>query len=355
MRSAMLFLILSLALVLNPSVSMAGKFEEVSSLSSEPVLKVREFEDGEAAQAILEMSAFLKRQATIRVLISEAPGNGHQIAAVRLMRRLRELGFEGEFEVLFDPKVAERLRFLIPGFRVDEADGLQRINSRILGKIVTVPTDKPGKLLRKQIELGFSAADDRMFSTELRSAMNVRTTVNLQPKNWNGRKSSHLVISGDTQTSIRHLKDLSVLNSPIPAEQLFDVIKDEMEASRSALKTPGILKLIENIDSIDLLPGYSNYIRADAPNIIEKTVKALLEAKAIAPERFTRPIIIPLMTDLQALKVTTEKIISRLGVASIDITEAGKLEQAIAGLGQPITIVHIGPIPEGRGGLPLAA
>ncbi len=53
----------------------------------------------------------------IRVYISNAPGMGHQSASVIVMRRLRQLGFQGQFQVVYNDSVANKLPTLLPGFK----------------------------------------------------------------------------------------------------------------------------------------------------------------------------------------------------------------------------------------------
>lgn len=66
---------------------------------------------------------FLSQQTTIRVLISAANGFGHQAASLNLMTRLRELGYENEFEVLYEAGMGMKLQSMIPGFRASGPQG----------------------------------------------------------------------------------------------------------------------------------------------------------------------------------------------------------------------------------------
>lgn len=57
---------------------------------------------------------YLARQAKVRVYISQAPGMGHQIASLNVMKRLRQLGFTGRFEVIFADDNLNKLLILVP-------------------------------------------------------------------------------------------------------------------------------------------------------------------------------------------------------------------------------------------------
>jgi hypothetical protein len=62
----------------------------------------------------LSVEEYLATQTTIRVLVVNAPNFGHQMAAVAWMKRIRELGFTGDFEVIVEQYSLEKLPILIP-------------------------------------------------------------------------------------------------------------------------------------------------------------------------------------------------------------------------------------------------
>lgn len=99
-----------------------GPYSKVSTARAESSLR--------AAGAPLPTAEGLKAKLAplelVRVEAPSGPGNGHQAAAATTMRRLRELGFEGRFEVVYSgASTREKLDMMLPGFRPVLPDGQQ--------------------------------------------------------------------------------------------------------------------------------------------------------------------------------------------------------------------------------------
>ncbi len=73
-----------------------------------------------------QIESFLKQQSTIRILINQAPGMGHQSHTLLCMKRLRQLGFAGHFEVIYEgaksKQQLDKLEVLFPGFNGIDTD-----------------------------------------------------------------------------------------------------------------------------------------------------------------------------------------------------------------------------------------
>ncbi len=149
-----------------------------------PPLSVAQAADQDAAAIIQQFSE-------IRVGITKAPGNGHQACAVMVMKRLRELGFNGYFEVFYDPAVKAKLEFLLPGFK-PEGPAVQTLTG--LGRL-TVVEWKEGWLRgsstgldaqataagKKHMALGIMGGDDLTITPE---QLNVDGLIRVQPTGY---------------------------------------------------------------------------------------------------------------------------------------------------------------------------
>lgn len=70
----------------------------------------------------------------IRIVVLNGRGFGNQKAAITLMQRLRELGFNGTFDVRYFPGCTERLETLIPEFKASQKHTVN-VESKSLGKL----------------------------------------------------------------------------------------------------------------------------------------------------------------------------------------------------------------------------
>ncbi|MDA8223225.1 MAG: hypothetical protein M0Z35_16340, partial [Desulfitobacterium hafniense] len=77
----------------------------------------------------MEKTRYLQSLKEIRIIVNKGPGMGHQRAALTVMLRLRELGFDGIFDIWYDDvyfdddenaleigAIGRKLAILIPGF-----------------------------------------------------------------------------------------------------------------------------------------------------------------------------------------------------------------------------------------------
>jgi len=307
----------------------------------------RSFTAEEAQGAFDTVENYLRAQHTVRVVISRAPGFGHQMAAIRAMKRFRELGFQGTFEIIYSIEAIKQLKVLIPGFDGSRPETVQEIRSNQLGQLRLVSSARALYLTKKKVGLGFSAADDATFGVRLREILNVQTAINFQPMGWTGRASDHQIVLKEREVSLRRLIRLQVHNDPIQEDAVEGIIREELKGPIYETKQPGVLSMLQATEQIDILPAYSQFLERYGPSVFEYLVTALLEAKQIAPERFAKPIIIPMLSDIDT--GIRNKIARSLpvGVESINVQQIGRLQAALKGQGAPITLVHVGALPPG--------
>ncbi|WP_437764412.1 hypothetical protein WMF27_35515 [Sorangium sp. So ce281] len=224
--------------------------------------------DGEGSTADLEAEAMeaLKAQETLRIFIPRAPGNGHQAASVQLMKRLVHLGFEGEFDVVYDdssennekvringqPYGANRpkLESLLPGFKAN-GDPIQsfttgdlRVNVMGLKTFQAQSNPKPAKY-------GLTGAMDNHEKPDgILSELGVDSFVQLQPMGWDPGDGKRGVTykDSDGKEQFHEVEALSGLGYIYETKEPDDpkaMFVEELEKSGAAAKTPGMLALLE--------------------------------------------------------------------------------------------------------------
>lgn len=119
---------------------------------------------------------FLHAQKMIRVYVDSAPGFGHQSAGISVMRRLRDLGFTGEFEVVYQPAVAGKIQKIYPGFP-------EGITGQVHYVDVNAYTEAVANKQSSQVQLAISGADDG-FGEKFKLIANSENYLRLQPLGW---------------------------------------------------------------------------------------------------------------------------------------------------------------------------
>lgn len=145
----------------------------------------------------------------IRIPVMPGSGSGHQCAALKTMKELRRLGFEGVFDIqcddrigqiLFDadtgiryvnhePIVSRQLISMIPDFKSvkSDSDGIKIVDGFGAVKISSLPSDYRNKsdLVLPEVDLAVCAADDWSCPHEEKKAkFGALVYIGLQPTDW---------------------------------------------------------------------------------------------------------------------------------------------------------------------------
>lgn len=131
---------------------------------------------GLVAFAAPSPESFLQEQKLIRIYVDSAPGFGHQSAGISVMRRLREIGFHGEFEVVYQPSVAAKIKKIYPGFPEGIEHEVHYIAVQDYQEL-----RKQGKI--QSIPLAISGADDG-FGVQFARISSAKNYLRLQPLGW---------------------------------------------------------------------------------------------------------------------------------------------------------------------------
>ncbi len=153
-----------------------------------------------------QMIEFLNQEGTVRIFIDASPGYGHQGHALKLMERLREVGYKGKIHVVFDNSdqlvTKQRRALIFESKKVKKvganADKFNRIlesfnpqldYQELSDGIVFEELKHFEKSSPSSVTLGFSAGVDKVKN--IANILNVKTGVVLNHSYWS--QSSYVV------------------------------------------------------------------------------------------------------------------------------------------------------------------
>lgn len=245
--------------------------------------------------ALQEIRRDLESLDRVRVEVAVAPGHGHQSASIRLIQRLRELGFKGITEVIYREHSARQLTTLIPGF--DSWKSEQSLTSKTLGYLELIAHGDFIKDKNRPVrELGFSAASDTPSSIYDYRALKVKNLIHLQPRNWVRRSSDRRVwIEGATewtprQFDLSHLYRLGTTTTP-PETANIEPLLESLQNGKNFFRA-----FFQAAPTVDVMPAYSIDFTEKPEKVMEMVLDGLKHAMELTPERFTKPVVVPIFT-----------------------------------------------------------
>ncbi|MGE0614748.1 MAG: hypothetical protein AB7P04_03835 [Bacteriovoracia bacterium] len=277
---------------------------------------------------------FLNTQTTIRVGISQAPGNGHQSASVILIKRLREIGYTGKIEAIYSEAKdgREKLGFLLPGFNPKGPD-VQHLDNLNLDLITATEFLRSNP---KPVPIGMSGALDAVADFDLETTHYLQ----LQPYTWG---ADHFVLYRKEdgrleRVNLNHLRSQGVrMQTSVgpPATQLTENL-------------PGVRALLENPSRFDWMPIYG---RSDQPYKVAMQAVAAQAAQAHKPAAFRGPVIVPVFSkftsadeaDIRQLATQWAKEPSKLKFCRADDPSLSAIRSSLKA-GETL-IVFIGNVP----------
>jgi hypothetical protein len=290
--------------------------------------------------------SFLRAQRTIRVFLEPAPGLGHHAAAIALMERLRELGFAGTVELIYDFAVEDALPYLLPGFRSD-GSGIHEFPE--IG-LTAMRRSYFAEQVRDWVPLGLMAASDSQRDDDYRRWSKVDALLILQPKDWPGTHALHL--ADGTSVALPELTPLRYVFPRVRVGRIADFLERELgHADALRKKIPGLRALLERRADTLLLPvyGVGTYREEETPADLARLVR--VSAALVAMQRSEQgardkaivvPLFLPLQpSDLAALETQLRPLRE---VDLVDGAEEGA-ERIIAGA-RPgrVLVVYLGPV-----------
>lgn len=235
---------------------------------------------GFVTTAATNPESFLQEQKKIRIYVDSAPGFGHQSAGISVMKRLRELGFQGEFEVIYQPVVAEKIKKIYPGFPAGIDNEVRYISVQEYAKLLA-----QGQI--EKLALAVSGADDG-FGSKFREGAMAKTYLRLQPLGW-----GHSAIYGERSKVLLSLKDLPLTNLETPSlDKFVETLKEQSDLSNEKKKFT--LRFAELATNHFSFPVYGVGVQTFAPQKAYFYGKAMKSAaQRMSPEK---SVIVPVIS-----------------------------------------------------------
>jgi len=300
------------------------------------------------SQALAAVSSFLRGLETIRIGVDQAPGNGHQAASVNIMKRLRELGFQGRFEIIYAHMVKDKLEYLLPGFDPKGPDtqesrdrGWVAIKGHIFRDYASRARDS-----YPTVPLGIMVdASDPSRGTDW---LKVRSLLTIEPFGW-GYGSSVQVAGQAKSLSLPALTSIPFQYAlPAPLDSARFVIENMSVAPKLQAKVPGLVRIIEAHGRIETLAAYG--LGIGGVGKLTRLLRGAHYAQKSRPDLFKGGVVVPLISRLDEQEIAQLRagiendaaLAGKVGVVSVDDPE---IAERIRQLGKgEILVVCVGPV-----------
>lgn len=281
-----------------------------------------------------ELAAHLNTLPKIRVLSKDAGGNGHQAANVTLIKKLREIGYQGKIELLYEPSTKQRMEFLLPPFRAD-GPGCQTIRELDVDVCPFNERKSPDEYVR----LAISAAADGLSQA---AQLNVDYHVIVHPPNWG--------ISRLAQRGVVENMYIADARSEFPFQRVVNPVKDPVAFIRAQMqhsqnlraKVPGLEALFHTLAKGDteLLTAYGLSFEGEKP--LASILQALEVARAKSPQSFLPKTAIALTSKLNVRE--WRQVFTHLKQLNFDSRKLHLIDSKDADAGQKLAAVAAGEI-----------
>jgi hypothetical protein len=244
------------------------------------------------------LKGLIDTQQVIRVWISSAPGFGHQAATVTVMKRARQLGYSGTFEVVYAGSIAHKLSTLLPGFQA-EISTWQEISGQNIKAIsyaeFVKQTDMP------QRTLGFTGADDDLEFMRPEK-LHVQHYLRLQPLGWG---ESHLLSLGNSKPQM--IPGLGRIGYTYEVHDTDESVQRALEDMRRVPNLSGKVAGLETIlnqgASIEIGAIYGVGLIGDVSGRLRFWVESIRAAQRASPESFRNGVILPILSGLNEVEL----------------------------------------------------
>ncbi|OGT38189.1 MAG: hypothetical protein A3F11_07310 [Gammaproteobacteria bacterium RIFCSPHIGHO2_12_FULL_37_14] len=248
---------------------------------------------------------FLQKQRLIRVCISNGPGFGDQASAFNVMSHLRQLGYQGNFEVIYDKWVMNavstvfNLPATIPEVYTDEINHIKFIEKNTYSKLFD-------NHQIERVDFGFNLGKSQL-ACEIEDA-NTNTFADFMP--YFGNTNDETLITTLTQDQERPTEiwqDGSARKYfiiPVPSyEETKQFLQNDPKGKALSLQKPALKTFLNGIDNqlynVIFIYGYT--VKLDtaghynlpimASNILQ-TIAGARYAQLMGPADLKKPIVI---------------------------------------------------------------
>ncbi len=301
----------------------------------------------------------------IRVVIPEAPGFGHQAASITMMRRLRQLGYTGKFEIIFEDmgETASKVKKLIPSLLAADINEIELVKDPLLGKISVESNYSFSSRCRSKncgVPFAITGAWDGAISAKDYHCQKLMT---LQPFRWAQSTPALLrnmevpTAEYHTRHAINHIGLSEFTFHPLPydyshlykADYDFSLwnklVSQKMKIEIEELKNIG-RQLLEkpNIETmplygIDYFPGHQKKLQTIIESVDLAMSKSSGEMQSKTVLFFFHKLDAEKYSNLMDIKLSGGKKLNILHLA--DLAKLNMQE-----LKSPLTLIEIGSVPQ---------
>lgn len=241
------------------------------------------------AQGATEIDSFLQAQKRIRIYVDAAPGFGHQSAGLSVMTRLRELGFHGEFEVVYQASVQDKIEKIYPNFPEGVPQEVRYLNLENYKKLLESEKIAP-------VEFAVSGADDG-FGSEFAKYAKAKNYLRLQPLGW-----GQSTLYNDDARALLGLQNLPLTNLASPeVKQILESLNQQQDLTPA--KRDFIFKFSELSSRHFSFPIYGVGVQAFAAQRMYFYAKAAKSAaQKLSP---TKAVIVPVISPFNSQEMDT--------------------------------------------------
>jgi hypothetical protein len=305
-----------------------------------------------AAASTQSVDDFLQKQTLVRVCLSRGPGMGDQANAANVMNHLRQMGYQGKFEVVYENEVVSAVTTVfnlpktIPPVYDDANHHIRFIEFNTYEKL----------LAADQIDVtNFSFGMGKSANTCDFENIHAKTYAHFVPY-FDSRGLNHDATQIDADDLDEEITQIDsgkkYLISPIPTyEQAKDFLHQTPVGKEVMMKKPALQTLLDGIDTNQFnimfvygytLQLYGNGELANAGNILE-TLAGLRYAQLHGPAELKKPIIVAVFYDYKKDAETILKFIHSNDWGDAEMPGSAEARAAVQALklGDVLTIADI--------------
>lgn len=239
-----------------------------------------------------EVIELLNEFGIIRVPIADAPGSGHQAASSLLVKQLRQMGYRGEFDIVYPHSAKSKLEYLLPPFRASGPDDqyLPEWKARV--------REFSSRNSWEPLPVGITGAMDGSLSP---SVIHTRVLIRIQPANWLNPPSIEIASPVNDSAVFPLLRSLpSIYEAPRPANVKEFLSEQFSHSEVLSGKKVGLTEILlaQQEDHIQTLTSYGF---GGSHNMkIALLLNSLAAAISDRPEMFNKPVLVNFISDLNS-------------------------------------------------------
>ncbi len=300
----------------------------------------------------------------IRILIEGAAGHGHTATNITVLKKIRQLGYTGQIQIIAEGETKSFLKKMIPQLadytsntmRINFNDAILSMNDeiRFINSIHELPPDI------EKVDFTIMGASDYVGKRNW-TAPDLKTEglLVVNPPGWD-----NALVQYEGHTKILNASKNWPLTIPLEdVNNPEEFLKSKLQTPELASKIDGLLTLVDPNNKFETLMSYNN---VGNQYHFQDIIEGYRQAVAKEPKKFKGPLVIGLLSEsidhfgyFKAMTNYLPKASPPTKIDAFSISD-GKLKTALASMDKnDVIFVSIGPLPQeafrwvlGQGSLP---